>query len=211
MNQNQNSFDPEGLPVGGMISVPLWCACPKQEQISQGVNYQMTHVVASGESVSQFSMRFGADIQCTPGYHNACSIAKRSLALNLRVLPRPRPLPQPQPQPGGLHPHPQPRGLGLRGLQLMHLLGSLLLLLLLLPLQVQEVRITLGYILFRWSSLCQFFLVLLGPWSLSCIHSAINAYRSTSSRTNRKIIYLLPKGGQWQILKFPARCKHDRL
>ncbi|XP_041017675.1 protein LYK5 [Juglans microcarpa x Juglans regia] len=59
----QNSYDSRNLTVGLNLKVPLRCACPTFNQTAAGIEYLLTYMVASGDSVSAISELFGVDLQ----------------------------------------------------------------------------------------------------------------------------------------------------
>ncbi|KAB1206395.1 Protein LYK5 [Morella rubra] len=59
----QYYYDPESLPVGTELMVPVRCACPTLNQTMRGVTSLVAYMVRMGDNVSLIADTFGVDAQ----------------------------------------------------------------------------------------------------------------------------------------------------
>ncbi|PKI55507.1 wall-associated receptor kinase-like 9 [Punica granatum] len=55
----QNYYDPEDIPIGVRLVVPLRCACPSTNQTQSGFSVLLTYIVAQDETIEEIGPRFG--------------------------------------------------------------------------------------------------------------------------------------------------------
>lgn len=60
---SRNYYDPENIPIGSQITVPVRCACPSPNQTASGVTTLLTYLVDKGETVASIGKRFGVNRQ----------------------------------------------------------------------------------------------------------------------------------------------------
>ncbi|KAL5538890.1 hypothetical protein UlMin_042933 [Ulmus minor] len=57
-----NYYEPEHIPVGAMLKVPVRCACPSENQTASGVTYLLTYIIATGDRVTTIGKQFGVSV-----------------------------------------------------------------------------------------------------------------------------------------------------
>ena len=60
---SRNYYDPEDIPVGSELLVPVRCACPSPNQTASGVITLLTYLVDESETIPSIGKRFGVNIQ----------------------------------------------------------------------------------------------------------------------------------------------------
>ncbi|KAL5537349.1 hypothetical protein UlMin_045945 [Ulmus minor] len=58
----QNYYEPESIPVGAVLMVPVRCACPSKNQTASGVTYLLTYIIATGDTVTTIGKQFGVSV-----------------------------------------------------------------------------------------------------------------------------------------------------
>ncbi|XP_057534240.1 protein LYK5-like [Amaranthus tricolor] len=59
----QNNFSMTNLNPGDQLLVPLWCACPSNQQLKKGYKYLVSYLVTWGDDVSKIAHMFGVQVQ----------------------------------------------------------------------------------------------------------------------------------------------------
>ncbi|XP_044494192.1 lysM domain receptor-like kinase 4 [Mangifera indica] len=59
--QDQNSYAGTNLIVGARVVVPVRCACPTKNQTDVGIQYLLSYLVQSGDTVTSISTKFGGN------------------------------------------------------------------------------------------------------------------------------------------------------
>ncbi|XP_054790862.1 wall-associated receptor kinase-like 22 [Prosopis cineraria] len=59
----QNYYTPENLAVGAQITIPVLCACPTDEQISDGVSHLLVHTLEHGDTIQSVAEGYGVNQQ----------------------------------------------------------------------------------------------------------------------------------------------------
>ncbi|KAM1052261.1 hypothetical protein ACFX13_034465 [Malus domestica] len=59
----QNYYDPEDIPVGAVLTVPMRCACPSENQTAEGITSLLTYIVAMNDTVTTIGEMFGVNSQ----------------------------------------------------------------------------------------------------------------------------------------------------
>lgn len=59
----QNYYDPEEIPVGAVLTVPVRCACPSENQTAEGITSLLTYIVAMNDTVTTIGEMFGVNNQ----------------------------------------------------------------------------------------------------------------------------------------------------
>ncbi|KAM1251212.1 hypothetical protein FF1_033733 [Malus domestica] len=59
----QNYYDPEDIPVGAVLTVPVRCACPSENQTAEGITSLLTYIVAMNDTVTTIGEMFGVNSQ----------------------------------------------------------------------------------------------------------------------------------------------------
>ncbi|XP_024030992.1 wall-associated receptor kinase-like 1 [Morus notabilis] len=59
----RNYYDPENIPIGSQLMVPVRCACPSPNQTASGVTTLLTYLVDKGETFASIGKRFGVNRQ----------------------------------------------------------------------------------------------------------------------------------------------------
>lgn len=57
----QNYYDPENIPVGTDLVVPVRCACPSENQTASGVISLLTYVANFGDTITSIGKMFGVN------------------------------------------------------------------------------------------------------------------------------------------------------
>ncbi|CAL2269723.1 unnamed protein product [Prunus armeniaca] len=59
----QNYYDPENIPVGAVLTVPVRCACPSENQTADGITSLLTYIVAKNDTIASIGGMFGVNTQ----------------------------------------------------------------------------------------------------------------------------------------------------
>lgn len=60
---SQNYYDPENIPVGAVLTVPVRCACPSENQTADGITSLLTYIVAKNDTIASIGGMFGVNTQ----------------------------------------------------------------------------------------------------------------------------------------------------
>ncbi|KAL6278939.1 hypothetical protein ACE6H2_022540 [Prunus campanulata] len=60
---SQKYYDPENIPVGAVLTVPVRCACPSENQTADGITSPLTYIVAKNDTIASIGGMFGVNTQ----------------------------------------------------------------------------------------------------------------------------------------------------